>query len=78
MKKTEAGDTKNAEPCKPMDHDVYVRHNGNCGTVVCVPGNHNGFIDAEKYFKESIEKNIELKYRRFSFSASDLIHKDHI
>ena len=75
MKKTEAGDTKNAEPGKSIDHDVHDRHNGNCGIVVRVPGDHNGFIDAEKYFKGSIEKNIEMKYRRFSFSASNLIHK---
>ena len=75
MKKTEAGDTKYAESCKPIGIDAYDRHDDSCGIMVHVPGDHNGLVDAEKYFKYSIEKNIELKYRRFSFSASDLIHK---
>lgn len=75
MKKTEAGETKNAEPSKPAGFNAYDRHDDHCRIVVHVPGNHNGLIEAKKYFRLSIEKNLEMKYRRFSFSASDLIHK---
>ncbi len=75
MKKTEAGDTKYAEPCKSTGLDGHDRHDASSSIVVHVPGDHNGLVDAEKYFRISIEKNIELRYRRFSFSTSDLIHK---
>ena len=51
MKKTEAGDVKYVEPSKPIGLDAYDRHDDNCGIMVHVPGDHNGFIDAEKYFK---------------------------
>ncbi len=75
MTKTEAGETTNVEPSKPTGLNAYDRHDNNCRIVVHVPGDHNGLVDAKKYFKGSIEKSIEMKYRRFSFSASDLIHK---
>jgi hypothetical protein len=75
MKKTEAGEMKYGESCKPIGLDANDRHDGSSGLVVHVPGDHNGFVDAEKYFRGHIEKSIEIKYRRFSFSASDLIHK---
>lgn len=75
MKKTDAGDTKYAEHCKSIGLDAHDRHNDRSGTMVHVPGDHNGFIDAEKYFRETIEKSIEMRYRRFSFSTSDLLHK---
>jgi hypothetical protein len=75
MKKLEAGETKYVESCKPIDLDATDRHDGRSGVMVHVPGYHNGLIDAERYFKGYIEKNLEMNYRRFSFSASDLIHK---
>ncbi len=75
MKKTESGETKYVEPSEPTDLNAYDRHDGSCRIMVHVPGDHNGLVDAKKYFKGSIEKNLEMKYRRFSFSASDLIHK---
>jgi hypothetical protein len=64
----EFGEKKYDKPRQPIGHDVIARHDDHSDTMVHVPSDLFRPVDAEQYYKGTIEKHIKTKYRRFSFS----------
>lgn len=68
----ESGEKKYDKPRQPIDLDVLARHDDRSDTMVHVQSDLFQPVDAEQYYKGSIEKHIKIKYRQFSFIQSSI------
>jgi hypothetical protein len=70
VKKISSREKYYGESGQPIDHDALARHYDTSDAMVPLPGDHFPHVEVDKFYKDLIEKRIEIKYRRFSFSES--------